>query len=306
MKILVGVQPDAQGDDAIACGETLARAMRADLVLAHVHPTPWRTHSEAEGETAVDAEWHAYLVEQAKATLGRSVNRLARDVTHELRVHPHTSSGRGLIEVAEEVNASIIVIGSAPGGTHEHLEGGSTSGQLLHGASVPVLLTPTGYVFRKVPAMPSRVTVAYQRSLDSTEALLAAIQLCRRTGAPLRLVTLVVQPPRMLPSFQHALDELRSDARGWLDQALVEAPFSTRLTAEIAEGEDFEHAMAAVDFSPDEILVCGSGTAGPFRRVFLGDTAQKILRVATVPVLVVPRHAESELDHTRAIPRVTE
>ena len=87
---------------------------------------------------------------------------------------------------------------------------------------MPVLLTPTGYVFRKVPAMPSRVTVAYQRSLDSTEALQAAIQLCRRTGAPLRLVTLVVQPPRMLPSFQHALDELRSDARGWLDQALVD------------------------------------------------------------------------------------
>ena len=136
MKILVGVQPDAQGDDAIACGEALARAMRADLVLAHVHPTPWRTHSESATESAVDAEWRAYLVEQAKATLGRSVNRLARDVTHELRVHPHTSSGRGLIEVAEEVAASIIVIGSAPGGHFEHLEGGSTSGQLLHGATV--------------------------------------------------------------------------------------------------------------------------------------------------------------------------
>jgi nucleotide-binding universal stress UspA family protein len=300
MKIMVGIQPDEQGDDALACAEALARSMRADLVLVHVHPTPWQAHNES----AVDAEWRAYLVEQARATLNRSVGRLARDVGHELRVHAHTSSGRGLIEVAEEVAASIIVIGSAQGGEHEHLAGGSTSGQLLHGASVPVLLTPTGYVYRSVPALPSRVTVAYQRSLDSDEALHAAIQLCRRTGAPLRLVTLVVQPPRLLPSYQSALDELRSDARNWLDQALVEAPFSTRLTAEIAEGEDFEHAMVAVDFHPDEILVCGSGTAGPLRRVFLGDTAQKILRVATVPVLVVPRHAESELDQTRAIPKV--
>jgi nucleotide-binding universal stress UspA family protein len=302
MKILVGIQPDSQGDDAIACGEGLARSMRAELVLVHVHPTPWRAHDE----TAVDAEWRAYLVEQARATLNRSVGRLTRDVLHELHVHAHTSSGRGLIEVAEEVGASIIVIGSAQGGDHDHLMGGSTSGQLLHGASVPVLLTPTGYVYRRVPALPSRVTVAYQRSLDSAEALHAAIQLCRRTGAPLRLVTLVVQPPRLLPSFQGALDELRSDARVFLDQALVEAPFSTRLTAEIAEGEDFEHAVAAVDFQPDEILVCGSGTAGPLRRVFLGDTAQKILRAATVPVLVVPRHAESELDQTRSIPKIVE
>ena len=263
---------------------------------------PWRAHNE----DAVDAEWRAYLVEQSRTTLNRSVSRLTHDVMHDVRVHAHTSSGRGLIEVAEEVGASIVVIGSATGGEHDHLMGGSTSGQLLHGASVPVLLTPTGYVYRNVRTLPSRVTVAYQRSLDSAEALHAAIQLCRRTGAPLRLVTLVVQPPRMLPSYQRALDDLRSDARGFLDQALVEAPFSTRLTAEIAEGEDFEHAMAAVDFEPDEILVCGSGTAGPLRRVFLGDTAQKILRVATVPVLVVPRHAESELDHTRAIPVVTD
>jgi nucleotide-binding universal stress UspA family protein len=302
MKILVGIQPDEQGDDALACAEALARSMRADVVLAHVHPTPWRAHNE----TAVDAEWRAYLVEQARATLNRSVGRLTRDVLHDLRVHAHTSSGRGLIEVAEEVGASIVVIGSAPGGEHEHLAMGSTSGQLLHGATVPVLLTPTGYVYRKVAILPSRVTVAYQRSLDSAEALHAAIQLCKRTGAPLRLVTLVVQPPRLLPSFASALDELRSDARNFLDQALVEAPFSTRLTAEIAEGEDFEHAMAAVDCYPDEILVCGSGTAGPLRRVFLGDTAQKILRVATVPVLVVPRHAESELDETRAIPKIVE
>jgi len=302
MKILVGIQPDEQGDDALACGEALARAMRADLVLAHVHPTPWPAHNES----AVDVEWRGYLVEQARATLNRSVGRLTRDVLHDLNVHAHTSSGRGLIEVAEEVGASIIVIGSAPGGEHEHLAMGSTSGQLLHGASVPVLLTPTGYVYRQVAMLPSRVTVAYQRSLDSAEALNAAIKLCRRTGAPLRLVTLVVQPPRMLPSFTGALDELRSDARRFLDQALVEAPFSTRLTAEIAEGEDFEHAVAAVDFAPDEILVCGSGTAGPLRRVFLGDTAQKILRVATVPVLVVPRHAESELDQTRQIPKVND
>ena len=39
MKIVVGVQPDASGDEAVSCAEALARSMRADLVLTHVHPT---------------------------------------------------------------------------------------------------------------------------------------------------------------------------------------------------------------------------------------------------------------------------
>jgi nucleotide-binding universal stress UspA family protein len=300
MKIVVGVQPDARGDDAVACAEWLARSMRAGLVLVHVHPTPWR----APDQEAVDTEWRAYVVEQSREALHRAEQRLTGDVTHELRVHANTSSGRGLIEVAEQMGAALVVIGSAQGGEPGRLHGGSTSDQLLHSSSVPVLLVPSGHVDRVTGALPTRITVAYQRSLDSDEALRAAAQLCRRTGAPIRLVTLVVQPPRMLPTYDRALDELRADARSWLELALVEAPFSTRLTAEIAEGEDFEHAMAAVDCEPDEFLVCGSGTAGPLRRVFLGDTAQKILRVAAVPVLVVPRHAEPELEHTVGVPTV--
>ena len=302
MKIVVGVQPDEQGDDAVACAAAMAGPMRADLVLAHVYPTPWR----GQDEGAVDTEWRSYLVEQARSSLLRAQGRLPAGVAHELNVHAHTSTGRGLAEAAEEVGASLIVIGAAPGGEPGRLNGGSTSDQLLHGASVPVLLVPAGYSAVRRGAVPSRVTAAYQRSLDSAEALHASAQLCRRTGAPLRLVTLLLHPPRMLPSFERALDGLRADARHWLDEAVLEAPLSTRLTAEIAEGEDFEEAMAAVDCDPDELLVCGSGTAGPLRRVFLGDTAQKILRAATVPVLVVPRHAESELDRTRAIPLVRE
>ncbi len=301
MKIVVGVQPDEQGDEALGRAEALARSMRAHLVLAHVYPTPW-----AAGPGAVDAEWRAYLVEQSRSALLRAERRLSGAVGHELVVHAHTSTGRGLAEVAEEHGGSLVVIGAAPGGEPGRLHGGSTSDQLLHGASVPVLLVPAPAETAPEPhpLVPSRVTVAYQRSLDSAEALHAAAQLCRRTGAPLRLVTLVVQPPRKLPSYQRSLDELRADARHWLDEALVEAPFSTRLTADIAEGEDFDEAMAAVDTEPDELLVCGSGTAGPLRRVFLGDTAQKILRAATVPVLVVPRHAETGLDRTRSIPKV--
>jgi nucleotide-binding universal stress UspA family protein len=90
-----------------------------------------------------------------------------------------------------------------------------------------------------------------------------------------------------------------------LDEAAAQTPLTTPTTAEVAEGEDVEEALSAVDLDPHELLVCGSGTAGPLRRVFLGDTAHRILRAATVPVVVVPRQADAELERTRSIPRVT-
>ena len=300
MKIVVGVQPDSEGDYVVRWAAELARSMRADLVLTAIHPTPWPAHLEG----AVDSEWKAFLVEEAAKTLRRATEHI-HGVRFDKIVHAHTSSGRGLIEVAEQVGATLIVIGSAAGGAPGRLHRGSTADQLLHGATVPVLLTPSQDLAAAEAAgpgtVPTRVTVAYSRSLDSDEALAAAIQLCRRTGVDLRLTTLVIHPSREFAGFEGALDELRGDARGWLDEALAVVPVATKVSAEIAEGEDLDSAIGAVDWLAGELLVCGSGTAGPLRRVFLGDTAQKILRGAGVPVIVVPRHAEADLDRTRRI-----
>src|SRR3954447_22333222 len=204
--------------------------MRAALVLVNVRPTPWRS----DGPRGFDAEWDTYLAEQSRSALARADRRLDETVERELRVVDDTSTGRGLSTVAEQVAASLVVVGSAAGGQEGHIHLGSTAGQLLHGAGAPVLLVPRAYRTVVDAPVPQRVSVAYQKSLESREALRAAGQLCRRTGAPLRLLTLVVHPPRLLGSYQRALDELRGRARAWLDEAAVEAPVSTRVSAEVA------------------------------------------------------------------------
>src|SRR5437762_823936 len=112
--------------------------MRATLVLVAVHPTPWR--SESGG--GADAEWRAYLEEQSRATLLQAERRLDAGVDREVRVVADTSTGRALGAVADDVAASLIVVGPADGGEYGRLQLGSTAGQLLHGASVPVLLVP--------------------------------------------------------------------------------------------------------------------------------------------------------------------
>ena len=60
-------------------------------------------------------------------------------------MHGHRSSGVGLIELAEAVDADLIVIGGAPGSANGRFLIGSTADQLLHGSHVPVALATTGY-----------------------------------------------------------------------------------------------------------------------------------------------------------------
>ena len=47
-------------------------------------------------------------------------------------------------------------------------------------------------------------------------------------------------------------------------------------------------ALTSVDWTPNELLILGSSSAGALRRVFLGTNATKIIRHSPVPVLVVP------------------
>ena len=58
----------------------------------------------------------------------------------------------------------------------------------------------------------------------------------------------------------------------------------------IGTGTEWPDAVNDVAWEPGDLLVLGSGAAGPRSQVFLGSAASKILRHAPVPVMIVPRH----------------
>jgi nucleotide-binding universal stress UspA family protein len=296
MKIVVGFTSDSRGDDALAFAVLWARAARSTLVVTHVLPRPWPAHDDA----TVDAEWMAYLRSEAAETLDRARETVPTDIEAEYVLVEQGGTGRGLADVGAEQDGRLVVIGSASDGRPGSISIGSTANQLLHGASSPVTVVPEGYAARGVVAL-DRVSLAYAHSVDVDAALVATRQVVGRTNLPIRLVTLVQHPPRLMPGAAGALDTVRADARLWLEQARGSVPDAG---AEIAEGEDIGAALSSLDWLPGESLLVGSAEYGPVRRVFLGDTAAKILRAAPVPVTVLPRDVEPELESTRAIPRV--
>ncbi len=296
MRILVGVSGDARSADALAFAVLWARASRSSLVVACVVPRPWPAHAQG----AVDAEWAAYLRDEAREVLDRARLHI-REVDADYVIAEQGGSGRGLSDVAAEHDARLVVIGSAPQAEVGSVRVGTTADQLLHGGDVPIAVVPTGYADRGVEAL-TRVSVAYAHSVESEAALVAMRQVVGRTKLPVRLVTLVPHPPRRMPGAAAALDSMRADARLWLEQARASVPDAS---AEISEGADIGEALASLDWLPGESLLVGSAGHGPHARVFLGDTAAKILRAASVPVTVLPRGVAPELESTTTIPRLS-
>jgi nucleotide-binding universal stress UspA family protein len=62
----------------------------------------------------------------------------------------------------------------------------------------------------------------------------------------------------------------------------------------IGAGLEWRDAVGDVAWELGDILLLGSGAAGPTAQVFLGSVASKILRHAPVPVMIVPRHQTAQ------------
>ncbi|GAA4227181.1 universal stress protein [Actinomadura meridiana] len=294
MRVLVGYCPDDRGADALALAALLVRVLDARLVVTNVHPPPW----PARGPGSVDAEWVAYLRAESRAALDDAAAKLAEAGVPEtavtFRVHSHRGSGRGLIEVAGDVDAGLIVAGSAPRGRRGRIAIGSTADQLLHGSPVPVLLAPRGYA-DDPPGGFDRLTVAYWRRRASDGPLTAVAEIAGSLGVPLRLLTLVLRPPGLAAKLRNVgdvLDRQVAQADADLDHAaglLARSPGGTSVERLAVVGTGVAKTLGTVDMLPGEILACQSSHDGPLRTVFLGESSGKIVRAAPCPVLLLPR-----------------
>ncbi len=297
MRLVVGVTPEPQSLDALALGCALSESLQAELVVTNIVPRGY----DFPGAAHVDAEWRAFLVEQADATLARAREELRDRPGVSYRMSFHNSSGVGLDQFAAQIDAQLIVVGSAPGGSTDRIEIGSTADQLLHGASTAVAIAPYGYA-NWAPSATRRAVVAYQATPEARHALDLLIDMLssadRVSQQRLALIGVVSQQTRIYGS------RLGSQAEDAVIAALVEVSDSALLdaaagvpatfqpvTTQVVVGRDVPNAMSHFDWADDDLLVVGSTRRGPVRRVLLGDMSHRIIKATSVPICVVPRSA---------------
>jgi nucleotide-binding universal stress UspA family protein len=292
MSIVVGVDPAHRSASALHLAAMLARSSGTGLIVAAIVPPAW-----PKTAGGADAEWRSYTRDNANSALDHAAAVLGATIAAEYVLHEAPSARRGLVGLAEEREAGLIVVGSATDAQPGRIALGAESDTLLHASPVPVAIAPRGYRTREDSRV-SRVTAAYRGTGASTGLVLGAAEVAASMGAELRVASFAVVPPDSGTSGA-GLDAELAIADTWAADVERHAASVVRQVSELDDapsvsgvaigmGETWESAMADVEWEPDEVLVVGSSTLGPIARVFLGSHAAKIVRHSPVPVVVVP------------------
>jgi nucleotide-binding universal stress UspA family protein len=292
MTMIVGYAPDERGRAALHLGALLARSAGDRLIVSSVVPSPW-----VPGMARVDAEYRSYLDATADEALQRAQANLPPGVEASFVRHSARSAAVGLLELAAEHEAVLVVLGSSSAGAFGHIVLGSVTDRLLHSSPVSLALAPRGFRSRD-DATVTRVTTAYGGS--SAESLVvAAASVAERVGATLRIASFAVwtKPPYTMTLGTDSEDLVLREWTAALEKTAqitltrVEGLPATLAKVEtvIGRGATWQEALDDVGWTEGDVMVVGSSELGPVAQVFLGSRATKILRHSPVPVVVVPR-----------------
>lgn len=299
--IVVGYDPHGADDAPVHFGVAAARFTGAPLIVAAVYG------GHVARNRLADDEFREELSADARAALDRVRTRLEGEarIQAEVRLVEARSAARGLHVALEDEGAGLAVVGSTSGGAVEHAVIGSTAERVIHGATCPVVVTPSG--FRVPEGRMGVIGAAFAPTPEGRNALRVAAALATSAGARLRAIMALDprlaehQSPGMLAKDHHEHRGSEDDAAAALiaaERALDEA------IAEVPEGVETERDVLFLDPADGltaaseqlDLLVMGSRGYGPLRAVMLGGVTRRMISRAACPLLILPRGLPGGLD----------
>lgn len=282
MRYVVGYTPTERGADAVALATSMAMAQGAHLDLVYVvkKGAPY-VALNPQGSRVNAAEQEVLTAERV------GMGQVPEGLDARFHVREADSFAGGLIDAAVEFEAGLIVVGAASNGLFKRYSVGSVANALLHASPVPVALAPRGYQ-RKAPV--TRLTLAVGQRVGADAAIDVAIDAAKRRGVPLRLVSLVELDAA--GDAGEAVNAAHIHANTVLADAAGKLPGGHGVSVIVAHGRTIEEAIDGLEWDDGEILIVGSSRLAQKNRMFLGSTANKVLRALPVPMVVVPREYE--------------
>ena len=288
--ILVAVDPFREDPDPLAFAALLSRLTGRRLIAVGAYfdsVLPSRVNVPSQRRAARDLALKG--LEWARERLPEGTETVAV---------PGDSRPRALLDAAAELDAALIVLGSANHGPMGRIVTGSVTDHLLHGAACPIAITPRGY---HPPDEGLRsVGAAFVDTPEGRNALSGAVALARRAGASLRAVTVIhpigwgTMSVPMATAIVREHQESRRAAKEALDPAL--AGLEPALAAEPVVIENGVARALETMSSQLDVLVCGSRGYGPVKMVLLGSVSRALSQHSRCPVIVLPRASGRELE----------
>ncbi len=288
-KVIIAYDGSSNGNDALALGGDLCEALDASPLVAVVAEFPTYLMDPLEFGLALD-EYADPLLDEARRRLDRS------DV--ESRKLLGSSPARALHGLAEQIEPAVLVIGSAHSGFFGRVRVGRVGKQLLSGAPCPIAVAPHGFSER--PRAPfRRVAVAIDEGQESELALQKGSRIAERTSAELTIVNVLEFPLTTYGPFSPPvvadMDGIQTRYTAHLlEDAASRVPDGLPVKVEGVVG-DPGGKLAELSENTD-LLVVGSRSYGPIRRVLLGSVSAHLVNHAHCPLLVTPRRVPNAAD----------
>jgi nucleotide-binding universal stress UspA family protein len=291
MTIIAGFSSSRQGSAPLNLAAQLSRTTGEKIIATAIVE-----RALPAGIDPIEDEYQGYVSAQAAASLERVVAGTGCEDVSVL-VHESTSIPMGLMELVDQHGAYLVVVGSSSSGLLGRVALGSVTERLVHTAAVPVAIAPRGYPLSPVPI--KRLTAAYGGAADAVGLIQSSAELAKRWSVQLRIASFTVRPTTTFGgSIESSAENLviqqwtrktMDAAQKQLDEARANIAIPD-VDVVIGAGTDWGEAVANIAWESGDMLLLGSGAAGPMAQVFLGSAASKILRHTPVPVMILPRH----------------
>ena len=300
--LLVPVDGSPFAEHALPLALSVARRAGARIQLVHVHP-PLANAPKAYGFDFLALD--AHTMEEHRAYLDALNNRIRKVSSVPLTVtFLEGEIAETLRVTASSTETDLVVITTHGHGPLQRFWVGSVADALVRQLSVPLLLLrphENGVDLTKEPVI-KRIVLPLDGSALAEQILPPALDLGRLMDAEFTLLRVVKpvylpaypggltggsyvqQAERLVQEIQKAQENLWQEAADYLESVAkrVRAE-SLRCQTRVATEE---HAAAAILGQPADVIAMETHGRRGLSRLVLGSVADKVLRGATVPMLV--------------------
>jgi nucleotide-binding universal stress UspA family protein len=290
-RILLATDGSEEALRAARTAVALADVLGAELHVVYVGHLPPAFY-ESMGAVTLDRELEERMrgraEEEARTRLEEQVQSIAAEGGKVAQAHARIGRPDAqIVDLAEELDADLIVVGSRGLGPLRRALMGSVSTSVLHHAHTSVL------VARGEPVtFPTKILVALDGSEEATAAGRAAARLASASGSELHVVHVGELMPVYHPerhSYLAQYDTIRDEARHLLDEQVeqLRAGGVQIAQAHLEVGYPDREIVAIAEGIGAGLVVVGSRGLGGMRRVLVGSISDSVVRHAYGPVLVV-------------------
>lgn len=281
-KILWATDFSDEAQEALLYADAFSKAFKARLIALHVvpdfAPALYDMASVIKGELArrVDS-----IKKEAKKRLETLMK--AKGISFEIIVQEGTASKK-IIEIAEEKEVDLIVIGRRGLSAIEKLFIGSVANQILRNSSVPILVTKKKKGkprFRKI-LVPTDFSAQEEverdyawkiaKGLDASELTLLHV---------LELHDYEFSPKVLDDMFETVLKKLKKRKKREKEDIRVYEEVYRAINASIG----------IVDYAEThqfDLIVISTCTQSKLERFFLGSTTEKVISHSYIPIFAIP------------------